>query len=300
MKDTYPQQVKIVEVGPRDGLQNEPNHLPTKTKAELVQRLAAAGLQHIEVGSFVSPNAVPQLADADELFALLQRTPGVSYSALTPNTAGMQRALAAKVDAVAVFTAVSETFTQKNIHCSIAESVQRFMPVIALAQQANIPVRGYISCALGCPYEGFIEPARVVNLSVQLLQAGCYEVSIGDTIGIGTIRSVDRLFSALLQKIPATQLAAHFHDTRGQALANILQALQMGIATLDSSVAGLGGCPIAVGATGNVATEDLVYLLEGLEITTGIDLTALIKTGKWISRILGRHNQSKVGNASEY
>lgn len=299
MKNAYPSFVKIVEVGPRDGLQNERCLVPTATKVELVQRLANSGLRYIEVTSFVSPKAVPQLADAEELLASIARKDDVLYSALTPNEIGMQRALQTKLDGIAVFTAASETFTQKNIHCSIQASLQIFQPVIELAQLHQIPVRGYVSCALGCPFEGYTAPQKVVDLSLQLLQMGCYEISIGDTIGVGTPGSVAALFEAMLAKIPAAQLAGHFHDTRGQALANILQALQMGIATFDSSIAGLGGCPYAPGATGNVATEDLIYMLNGLHIDTGTDLDTLINTGNWISRLLGRPNHSKVGNASE-
>ncbi len=294
---TLPQQVTLVDVGPRDGLQNEPGLVALQDKLRLIDDLGAAGLRVIEAGSFVNPKWIPQMADSEAVFASLERRPGVRYSALTPNLKGFERALAAGADEVAVFGAASETFSQKNINCSIAESLQRFEPVMAAAQAAGLPVRGYVSCVLGCPYEGDIPPAAVLRVARTLLDMGCYEVSLGDTIGTGNAGSMRRLLQTLLADIPAAQLALHCHDTYGQALANILVGLQHGIATVDASVAGLGGCPYARGASGNVATEDVLYMLDGLGIATGVDLQALVAAGQRISAALGRPSGSRVARA---
>ncbi len=294
---TLPEQVRIVEVGPRDGLQNEPDPIAVDTRVELIEKLSAAGLRDIEAGSFVNPKWIPQMASSEEVFAGLERQPGVRYAALTPNLKGFERALAAGADEVAVFAAASEGFSQKNINCSIAESLQRFEPVMAAAAAENIPVRGYVSCVLGCPYDGDIAPAEVARVSGELLDMGCYEVSLGDTIGVGTAGSMRGLLETLLGDIDTDKLALHCHDTYGQALANILVGLQHGIATVDASVSGLGGCPYARGATGNVATEDVVYMLQGLGIETGIDLPRLIEAGNFISAELGRDNQSRAALA---
>jgi len=292
-----PTQVRIVEVGPRDGLQNEPDAIGTATKLELIDRLGASGLTHIEAASFVSPRWVPQMADHREVMTGLARRPGVTYSALTPNLKGLDAALESGVEEVAVFAAASESFSQKNINCSIAESLARFEPVLERAKQAQVRVRGYVSCVLGCPYEGEIAPSRVADVSKALYEMGCYEVSLGDTIGTGTPLKARRMIEAVSRDIPMDRLAAHFHDTYGQALANLYAVLEEGISVVDSSVAGLGGCPYARGASGNVASEDVVYLLEGLGIETGIDLDALAATGNWITRAIGRPNRSKAGVA---
>ncbi len=292
-----PSKVTLVEVGPRDGLQNEQQTIALASKLRLIDQLGAAGLSVIEAGSFVNPKWVPQMADSEAVFEGLVRRPGVRYTALTPNLKGFERALAAGADEVAVFGAASEAFSQKNINCSIAESLARFEPVMAAAAAANIPVRGYVSCVLGCPYEGDIAPAAVLEVSARLLDMGCYEVSLGDTIGTGTAGSTARLLECLLRDIPASQLAVHCHDTYGQALANILVALQHGIATVDASVSGLGGCPYARGASGNVATEDVVYMLDGLGIETGVDLDALVAAGVAISQDLGRASGSRAALA---
>lgn len=294
---TFPKSVNIVEVGPRDGLQNEASAITVADKVTLVNRLAATGLKKIESGSFVSAKWVPQMANSDEVFKQLARVDGVTYSALTPNMRGFEAALEAGADEVAVFGAASESFSQKNINCSIDESLARFAPLIQAANNAGVAVRGYVSCVVGCPYEGRIEPQAVVAVSQRLLDMGCYQISLGDTIGVGTPRSVEALLTAHAPSIPVTQLAMHCHDTYGQAIANIYQALQMGIATFDSSVAGLGGCPYAKGASGNVATEDVLYLLQGLQIETGVDMDAVVAIGESISRLLGRDNQSKAGKA---
>lgn len=296
---TLPTQVTLVEVGARDGLQNEPGLVPLEAKLRLIDDLGAAGLQVIEAGSFVNPKWIPQMADSEAVFAGLKRRPGVRYTALTPNLRGLERALAAGADEVAVFGAASEAFSQKNINCSIDESLQRFEPVMAAALGAGLPVRGYISCVLGCPYEGEIPPAKVLQVARRLLDMGCYEVSLGDTIGTGSAGSMQLLLDCLLADIPAAQLALHCHDTYGQALANILVGLQRGIATVDASVAGLGGCPYAKGASGNVATEDVLYMLEGLGIDTGVDLQALVAAGQRISAALGRANGARVARALE-
>ncbi len=292
-----PTSVTLVEMGPRDGLQNESASISLATKLRLIDDLAAAGLTVIESGSFVNPKWIPQMADSAEVFRGLQRRAGVRYTALTPNLQGLERALDAGADEVAVFAAASEAFSRKNINCGIAESLQRFEPVMARAEAAGVRVRGYISCVLGCPYEGEIAPQGVLDVARALLGLGCYEVSLGDTIGTGTAGSTQRLLDALLPNIPAQQLALHCHDTYGQALANILVGLQNGIATIDASVAGLGGCPYARGATGNVATEDVVYMLNGMDIHSGIDLDALVSAGARISEALGRRNGSRAANA---
>ncbi|MHA7817777.1 MAG: hydroxymethylglutaryl-CoA lyase [Pseudohaliea sp.] len=287
----------LIEVGPRDGLQNEPGELPLAVKQQLVEDLAGAGLTVIEAGSFVNPKWVPQMADSEALFAAMTRKAGVRYTALTPNLRGFERALTAGADEVAVFAAASESFSQKNINCSITESLARFQPVMAAAAAAGMPVRGYVSCVLGCPYEGTVAPAAVAQVTGDLLELGCYEVSLGDTIGTGTAGGMRALLAELLGAFNAAQLAVHCHDTYGQALANILAAVDRGIRRIDASVAGLGGCPYAPGASGNVATEDVVYLLEGLGLDTGVDLDRLIAAGKRISDFLGRPGGSKVARA---
>jgi hydroxymethylglutaryl-CoA lyase len=292
-----PQRVTLVEVGPRDGLQNEADAIPLATKLALIDDLGAAGLGVIEAGSFVSPKWVPQMADSEAVFNQLQRRRGVRYTALTPNLQGFERALAAGVDEVAIFGAASESFSRRNINCSIRDSLRRFEDVMAAARAHDLPVRGYASCVLGCPYEGAVDPGAVADLTGQLLDMGCYEVSLGDTIGTGTAGSMQRLLDVLLSRFPAARLAVHCHDTYGQALANILVALQAGIATVDASVAGLGGCPYARGASGNVATEDVLYMLQGLGIETGVDLSRLCAAGDAISRALGRANGSRVARA---
>jgi hydroxymethylglutaryl-CoA lyase len=303
-KITYPSLVRIVEVGPRDGLQNEQQPISTADKIELIQRLVQAGISHIEVGSFVSPKWVPQMADSLAVMQGITRKESVRYAALTPNKQGFDQAIEAQANEVAIFAAASESFSQKNINCSIAESLQRFEEIIAAAKIKNIPVRGYVSCILGCPYEGPITEenaeshfAKVKQVTQKLLEMGCYEVSLGDTIGTGTPKFSEQLLQILLESIPRHQLAVHFHDTYGQALSNILVALQNGITTIDASVAGLGGCPYAEGAAGNIATEDVLYMLEGMNIKTGIELNSLINIGHWISQKLNRANGSKVGLA---
>ncbi|SDL65229.1 hydroxymethylglutaryl-CoA lyase [Franzmannia pantelleriensis] len=293
----FPTHVRLVEVGPRDGLQNEPNPIDTATKLELIDRLGAAGLKYIEAASFVSPKWVPQMADHRGVMAGLKRRQGVTYAALTPNLKGLEAALECGVEEVAVFGAASEAFSQKNINCSVAESLERFAPVLERAREANVRVRGYVSCVLGCPYEGQIAPAKVAEVSKALFDMGCYEVSLGDTIGVGTPLKAKRMLEAVARDIPMAQLAAHFHDTYGQALANLYAVLEEGVGVVDSSVAGLGGCPYAKGASGNVASEDVVYLLNGLGIETGIDLNTLAETGTWITQTIGRPNRSKVGVA---
>ncbi len=292
-----PSTVKLVEVGPRDGLQNEPKILPTAVKVELIDRLSAAGVRTIEAGSFVSPKRVPQMADTAEVMAAIKRRDGVSYSVLTPNMKGVEAALAADAKEVAVFTAASETFSQNNVNCSIDESLKRFHPVLEAAKAAGVPVRGYVSCVLGCPYEGAVDAEAVVRVVGQLMDLGCYEVSLGDTIGIGTPAQAQALVDAVSAVVPRDRLAAHFHDTYGQALANILAVLEKGVAIVDSSVSGLGGCPYANGATGNVASEDVLYMLNGLNIKTGIDLEAMVAAGRFISGELGRPPASKVSEA---
>ena len=298
---SYPSNVRIVEVGPRDGLQNEKTIVDVNTKVELITQLREAGLTYIEAGSFVSPKWVPQMAGSHEVFAALSMQPSsnldITYAALTPNMQGLERAIASGVKEVAVFAAASETFSQKNINCSIKESLARFLPVMAKAKSENISVRGYVSCVLGCPYEGPVSAAQVDEVAQQLLHMGCYEISLGDTIGVGTPASTSALLDKLLASIPTDKLAMHMHDTYGQALANILIALQMGISVIDSSIAGLGGCPYANGASGNVATEDLVYMLTGLGIDHGVDLDKLLIAGNNIVAKLNRANGSKVACA---
>ncbi len=292
-----PARVELVEVGPRDGLQNEPQSLPAAVKVALIDRLAEAGCRVIEAGAFVSPKWVPQMADTADVLAGLRRRPGLRYPVLVPNLKGLERALAAGVEEIAVFGAASETFTQRNINCSIAESLERFAPVCAEARAAGLRVRGYVSCVLGCPYEGEVPVARVAEVAAALHDMGCAEVSLGDTIGVGTPLKARAMVEAVALRVPLERLAVHFHDTYGQALANILACLQLGVATVDAAVAGLGGCPYARGASGNVASEDVVYLLNGLGIETGIDLERLAAAGAYICGLLGRPPSSKVALA---
>ncbi|MFC5306661.1 hydroxymethylglutaryl-CoA lyase [Azospirillum picis] len=292
-----PKFVRMVEVGPRDGLQNEKSMVPTAVKVELVNRLSDAGLTVVEAASFVSPKWVPQMGDSAEVLAGIARKPGVRYAALTPNLKGLEGALAAKADEVAVFGAASESFSRKNINCSIAESLDRFAPVMEQAKAAGVPVRGYVSCVLGCPYEGEIAPQAVADVAERLYAMGCYEISLGDTIGTGTPTKAQLMIAAVAERVPVDKIAVHFHDTYGQALANILAALQMGVAVVDSSVAGLGGCPYAKGASGNVASEDVLYMLNGLGIETGVDLDRLVAAGAFISEAIGRPTASKVARA---
>jgi hydroxymethylglutaryl-CoA lyase len=289
--------VRIVEMGPRDGLQNEKQVVPLATKLALIERLAAAGLREIEATSFVSPKWVPQMSDHAELMRTLQRHAGVSYPVLTPNLQGFEAALAAGADHVAVFAAASEAFSRKNINCSIAESIDRFLPVVAAARDAGVKVRGYVSCVIACPYEGAVAPAKVAEVSERLADIGCYEVSLGDTIGVGTPASVQRMLQAVAARVPLQRLAGHYHDTYGMAVANVHASYQFGLRAFDASVGGLGGCPYAKGATGNVATEDVVYLLHGLGADTGIDLDALVDVAAWISAQLGREPASRVARA---
>ena len=294
---SFPEQVKIVEVGPRDGLQNESSTVPAEIKVELVEKLAEAGLSVIESGAFVSPKWVPQMATSGEVFASIDRRNNVSYPMLVPNLKGLELALAKGVEEIALFAAASETFSQKNTNCSIAESIERFNEVIDQAQAAGLKIRGYISCVLGCPYEGKVSFDTVSMLAQELIEKGCYEVSLGDTIGVGTAGQAQELVEILSQQVPVQQLAAHFHDTYGQALANIHAVMQCGIAVVDSSVAGLGGCPYARGATGNVATEDVVYMLNGMGIETGVDMDKLLEAGRFISDFLGREPVSRAATA---
>ncbi len=293
-----PKNIQLVEVGPRDGLQNEKAWVGTETKIALIEKLAHAGLTKIEATSFVSPKWVPQMKDSFQVLSGIGRRPGVSYPVLTPNMEGFERALEAGATEVAVFGAASEAFSQKNINCSITESVERFRPIIAAAQKNEIRVRGYISCVLGCPYQGDVPVASVVNLAAQMSEMGCYEISLGDTIGIGTPLQAKKMVETVAEKVPVSNLALHFHDTRGQALANIYACLELGVSVIDASVAGLGGCPYAQGASGNVATEDVVYMLHGMGIETGVDLEKLIEAGRFISNVFGRAPQSKVTCAS--
>ncbi|MDA7415159.1 hydroxymethylglutaryl-CoA lyase [Xenophilus arseniciresistens] len=294
------ERVKIVEVGPRDGLQNEKQPIDVATKVALIERLVAAGVTHIEAASFVSPKWVPQMAGSAQVMAAVPRAhqaKGVHYSALTPNLQGLEAALAAGCEEVAVFGAASESFSRKNINCSIAESLERFRSVTEAAQAAGVRVRGYVSCVLGCPYEGAVAPAQVLRVALQLREMGCHEISLGDTIGRGTPDATRRLLEACLRELPATMLAGHYHDTWGMAVANVAASLEMGLRTFDSSVAGLGGCPYAAGASGNVASEDVVYLLQNMGYETGIDLDALVDAGLFISQALGRAPQSRVSQA---
>jgi hydroxymethylglutaryl-CoA lyase len=293
----FPARVKIVEVGPRDGLQNEPASIDTATKVALIDRLADCGLQVVEATSFVSPRWVPQMADAADVLAGIRRKPGVIYPVLTPNVKGFDAALAAGATEVAVFASASETFSQRNINCSIAESLDRFRPLMLAAREHGSAVRGYVSCVLGCPYEGEIAVDAVARVAKELFAMGCYEISLGDTIGVGTPGKARAMIEAVTRGVPVTRLAAHFHDTYGQALANVYAVLDLGVATVDSSVGGLGGCPFAPGAAGNVATEDVVYLLNGLGIETGVDLDALVDVAAFISERLGRTPGSRVARA---
>jgi hydroxymethylglutaryl-CoA lyase len=294
---TLPRRVRLVEVGPRDGLQNEKAMVPTDVKVALIDMLADAGMPAIEATSFVSPKWVPQMADAADVMARIRRKPGVRYPVLTPNMKGFEAARAAGADEVAVFVAATEAFSQRNINCSIAESLVRAQPIFDAAKAANIRVRGYISVVLGCPYEGDVDPARVADVAVSLHALGAYEVSLGDTIGTGTAGRTQALFRRVAERVPVAALAGHFHDTYGQALANLYAALELGVATFDCSVSGLGGCPYAKGATGNVASEDVLYLLDGLGIDTGVDMTRLRRAGKYISAHLGREPASRVARA---
>lgn len=294
---TIPRQVKIVEVGPRDGLQNEKQLIPTSTKITLINDLVDAGLTYIEAGSFVNPKWVPQMADSADVFSGIQRKTHVTYAALIPNLQGFERAITVNANEVAIFAAASEAFSQKNINCSIAESLKRFEPVIEAAKEKNIPVRGYISCVAGCPYSGKVDFKQVASIANDLLNMGCYEISLGDTIGVGTAGQIQQLIDTVATKIAIEKLAVHMHDTYGQALANIFASLEMGVSVVDSSIAGLGGCPYAKGATGNVATEDLVYMLNGLQIEHGVDLQKLILAGEKISRALNRDTGSRVARA---
>ena len=289
-----PKYVKIFEAGPRDGLQNEAQPVPVEIKIGLIERLADAGIPAIESASFVSPKWVPQMAASTEVMKGIKRKPGVIYSALTPNMKGFEAAIAAKVGEVAVFGAASENFSQRNINCSIAESIERFIPVLAEAKKHSINVRGYVSCALGCPYEGEVSLQAVIEVSKRLYELGCYEIVISDTIGVGTPGKVKAVIEAVAKIIPLEKLAVHFHDTYGQALANIYAALECGIATVDSSIAGLGGCPYAKGATGNVATEDVLYMLDGLGIETGVSMNGLLEASRYISEFLNRKPASRV------
>ncbi|KAJ2557178.1 hypothetical protein EV175_001502 [Coemansia sp. RSA 1933] len=289
--------VKIVEVGPRDGLQNEKALIPTDTKVSLINRLADAGLSVVEATSFVSPKWVPQMGDAKQVMAEISRKPGVSYPVLTPNLKGLEAAIAAGAEEVAIFGAASESFSQKNINCSIAESIKRFEQVADAAKGAGLRIRGYVSCVAGCPYEGKIDPKAVASVAKDLSDLGCYEISLGDTIGVGRPREIQSMIDAVARYVPISQLAIHCHDTYGQALANIHASIESGIRVVDSSVAGLGGCPYAKGATGNVATEDVVYMLEGNGFSTGVDLHKLIDVGQWISGELGRPTGSRVARA---
>jgi hydroxymethylglutaryl-CoA lyase len=292
-----PTTANIFEVGPRDGLQNETELLAVSDKVALINRLSKSGLKNIEAGSFVSPKWVPQMASSDKVLQQIDRVHGITYSALTPNLQGLDAAIESGVDEIAVFAAASEGFSQKNINCSIEQSLARFADLIEKAQRYNIPVRGYVSCVIACPYDGVISPQQVAKVSQQLINLGCYQISLGDTIGVGTANTVSAMIEAVKVNVDVDKLAIHCHDTYGQAIANIVAALEAGISTIDSSVAGLGGCPYAKGASGNVATEDVLYLLQGLGIKTGVDLQSIVDTGNFISARLNRANQSKAANA---
>ncbi|WP_420549492.1 hydroxymethylglutaryl-CoA lyase [Curvivirga sp.] len=292
-----PKSVKLVEVGPRDGLQNEKELVTTADKVELVNRLTNAGFQAVEAGSFVSPKWVPQMGDSADVLSQITRKDGVSYPSLTPNMRGFETAMSVGVKEVAIFGAASESFSQKNINCSIAESLERFAPIMEAAKENDVKVRGYVSCVIGCPYEGKIDSAKVAEVSKTLFDMGCYEISLGDTIGVGTPEEVKHLFEAVSKLVPIDQLAGHFHDTYGQALANIYAAMEMGISVFDSSVAGLGGCPYAKGASGNVSSEDVVYMLHGCGVKTGVDFEKLLDAGRFISNVIGRKPNSRVSNA---
>ena len=294
---SLPNQVKIVEVGPRDGLQNESQNVPVEVKVKLVDLLVEAGLTSIEAGAFVSPKWVPQMAASGDVFAQIKKTSNVSYPMLVPNMRGLESAIEYGVEEIALFAAATETFSQKNTNCSIEESIARFTDVVHEAQRHNMRIRGYISCALGCPYEGEVDIGVVINLTRRLFDIGCYEVSVADTIGVGTANQAQQLFGQLAGVVPVDHLAAHFHDTYGQALANILAVLQVGVSVIDSSVAGLGGCPYAKGATGNVATEDVVYMLDGMGIETGVDMEKLLAAGVYVNEFLQRQPVSRAANA---
>jgi hydroxymethylglutaryl-CoA lyase len=293
----YPARVKMVDVSPRDGLQNEPGSVPTEVKVELVDRLSDAGLRSVEAGSFVSPKWVPQMADSADVMARIRRKPGVAYPVLVPNMKGLEAAIAAKATEVAGFAAATEAFSKRNTNCTIEESMQRQAEVCKAALAAGLRVRGYISVVLGCPYEGEVKPRAVADIAQQLFDMGCYEISLGDTIGTGTPVRAQRMIETVSKKIPVEKLAGHFHDTYGQALANILAVMELGVATFDSSVAGLGGCPYAKGATGNVATEDVLYMLNGMNIETGIDMNRLLDAAQFICHHLGRATVSRAGRA---
>jgi hydroxymethylglutaryl-CoA lyase len=299
---TLPSKVQIIEVGPRDGLQNEKNTLSADLRVELIERLAKAGLKKIEAGSFVSPKWVPQMADTDKVLDKLNKSPikkltGAKYAVLTPNLKGLEGAIQHRADEVAIFGAASESFTQKNINCSIDESLERFEQIMAQAQQLNLPVRGYVSTIIGCPYEGAIAPEKVALVAKKLYEMGCYEISLGDTIGVGTPIKFKQMLEAVMKEVPIDKLAVHCHNTYGQALVNIYASLEYGINKIDAAVAGLGGCPYAKGASGNIATEDVLYMLNGMNIKTGVDLNEVIKIGDWICAELDRENQSKVSLA---
>lgn len=294
---TRPERVRIVEVGPRDGLQNEKGIVSTDVKVELINRLARAGVDYVEATSFVSPKWVPQMADNAEVMSRLGRPSGVRYAALVPNLKGFEAALASGLEEVAVFAAASESFSRKNINCSIDESVTRFEPIMKAAADAGVRVRGYVSCVVACPYEGDVAPDVVASVSARLFAMGCHEISLGDTIGVGAPDDVRRMIDAVARVVPVERLAGHFHDTYGMAVANVVAALEAGVTVFDASVAGLGGCPYAPGASGNVATEDVVYLLRRMGVETGIDLPALVDTAHWISGELGRRCASRVGAA---
>jgi len=294
---TLPSHVKMVEVGARDGLQNEPGTLPTSLKVEFIDKLSATGLRAIEAGSFVSPKAIPQMADTDEVMARIERKTGVSYPAIAFNTRGLERAVAVRVEEVAIGTATSETFSQRNTNCSIAQSFARSRTICEAAAAEGLRVRGYVSCVLGCPYEGEIDPELVAEMAEEMAGMGCYEISLGDTIGTGTPEKAKAMIGAVAKKVPMERLALHFHDTYGQALANIYAGLELGVAVVDSSVSGLGGCPYAPGAAGNVASEDVLYMLNGLGIETGVDFDKLVAAGRFITDAIGRAPASKVAQA---
>jgi len=294
---SLPRKVRIVDVAPRDGLQNELNSVPASVKIELIERLQDAGLPAVEATAFVSPKWVPQMADSAEVMAGIRKRAGVAYPVLVPNMKGFEAARAAGAEEVAVFGAATETFSKKNINCSIAESLERFAPVVEAAKKQGMRVRGYISVVAGCPYEGEVRPAAVAALAGELYAMGCYEVSLGDTIGVGTPKKIRAVIEAVARKVPIAKIGGHYHDTYGQALANIYASLEVGLKIFDSSVAGLGGCPYAKGATGNVATEDVIYMLDGLGIDTGVDLEKLFRAGEFICRALGREPASRVARA---
>jgi hydroxymethylglutaryl-CoA lyase len=294
---TLPKSVKMVEVGARDGLQNEPGTLPTELKVAFIDRLSATGLPVIEAGSFVSPKAVPQMADTDEVVSRIERKPGVLYPAITFNIRGLERAISSRIEEVAVGTAASETFSQKNTNCSIEESFERCRSICDAAAPEGLRVRGYVSCVLGCPYEGETDPELVADMAKEMADMGCYEISLGDTIGTGTPEKAKAMIGAVAKKVPIEKLALHFHDTYGQALANIYAGLELGVAVVDSSVSGLGGCPYAPGAAGNVASEDVLYMLNGMGIETGVDFDKLVEAGRFITDAIGRPPVSKVAQA---